>query len=180
MNGPTTIRRSSLYCGVAAALLALAISAGAVDVGAPAPNCALTSLDRGQRYELSEFEGKVLWVDFWASWCGPCAESFAFLDSVDREFRAQGLQMVGINVDEQPQDAMSFLEKHPVSFTQTADASGRCPREFGVEGMPASYLVDRDGRIRHIYLGFRPGEASALRDRVKELLRETETSDAPP
>jgi thiol-disulfide isomerase/thioredoxin len=154
------------------AALALGLAGSAPADGPPAPNCSLRSLDDSTRRELDEFRGEVVWVDFWASWCGSCVESFAFLDDLDRALRVHGLRVVGINVDETREDAHRFLAEHPVEFAQLADASGACPREFGVEGMPAAYLIDRAGVIRYAQRGFRAGDAAALRERVEQLLAE--------
>jgi thiol-disulfide isomerase/thioredoxin len=139
---------------------------------AAAPNCALTSIEDKQRYNMAQFRGRVLYVDFWASWCGPCAQSFPFMNGLDREFRDQGLQVLGINVDEKPRDALTFLVKHPAGFHIAADSTGQCPKAFGVKAMPSSYLIDRNGVIRHVHLGFRPGQANQLRDKVLQLLAE--------
>jgi peroxiredoxin len=168
------IRAVSLAGAVA---LAYSAHASAVEPGQPAPNCALGAVAGAERYELAQFQGTVLWLDFWASWCVKCAEAFAFLDDLDREFRAQGFQVLGVNLDEEPQDALSFLAKHPVGFAQAADPDGVCPRRFGVEAMPAAYLVDRRGFVRHVHLGFRAGEAARLRSLVQALIAE-EHADA--
>jgi DsbE subfamily thiol:disulfide oxidoreductase len=139
---------------------------------AMAPNCTLTSVDGKQIDDMQQFQGKVLYVDFWASWCGPCAQSFPFLNDLNREFRGQGLQVLGINVDEKSKDAQTFLLKHPANFKIAADASGKCPEDFGVKAMPSTYLIDRNGVIRYIHLGFRPSETKKLRAMVEQLLAE--------
>lgn len=144
----------------------------AFEAGQAAPNCSLTPLGNGQRYGMEEFRGKVVYVDFWASWCSPCAQSFPFLNDLDSELRGQGLRVLGINLDEKPDDAKRFLEKHPANFTVAYDAGGQCPQDFGVQAMPSSYLVDRKGVIRHVHLGFRRGEAEQLRGLVEQLLAE--------
>lgn len=137
-----------------------------------APNCVLSSLDGTQRYDIRQFFGKVLYVDFWASWCGPCAQSFPFLNELDRDLGSLGLQVLGINLDEKPADALKFLAVHPARFPIAADAAGACPRSFGVTAMPSSYLIDRRGVIRHVHAGFRRGQADQLRDIVQALLLE--------
>lgn len=146
--------------------------ANAFEAGQAAPNCSLTPLGEGQRYDMRQLRGKVVYVDFWASWCSPCAQSFPFLNDLDSELRGQGLHVLGINLDEKPDDAKAFLEKHPANFTVAVDADGQCPRDFGVQAMPSSYLVDRQGIIRHVHLGFRRGEAEQLRGLVEQLLAE--------
>lgn len=165
-----------------AAVLALGLpaSAGTGAPGRPAPHCELTSLDRSEPYDLQQLRGRVLYVDFWASWCAPCVEAFPFLNRLQREFGERGLQVLGINVDEDPRDALAFLAGHPAAFLLAASATGQCPRDFGVDGMPTSFLVDREGVIRLVHEGFRPGEAGELRARVEELLAEAPPGPAYP
>ena len=111
-------------------------------------------------------------VDFWASWCGPCAKSFPFLNEMHQQLKDQGLQIVGINLDENMDEAKTFLATFPAGFTVMADVSKQCAKDFGVKAMPSSYLIDRKGIVHHIHLGFRPGEAKELRLLVKKLLSE--------
>nr|WP_174624795.1 TlpA disulfide reductase family protein [Candidatus Methylobacter favarea] len=144
----------------------------AVEAGGKAPDCGLTSMRDAQRIELRQFSGKVLYVDFWASWCGPCVKSFPFLNSLHEKFSKEGLQILGVNLDENPADAREFLGKYPADFTVAADANEQCARDFDVKAMPSSYLIDRQGVVRHIRLGFRPGEAKELQSLVERLLAE--------
>ncbi|MGH8589077.1 MAG: TlpA disulfide reductase family protein [Gammaproteobacteria bacterium] len=145
---------------------------GGFNAAQVAPNCSLIPVGNEQSFDLHRYRGKVVYVDFWASWCSPCAQSFAFMNDLDGQFRDKGLQVLGINLDERLEDATGFLAKHPPSFTVAFDAGGRCPQDFGVQGMPSSYLVDRKGVIRHVHLGFRRGEAEKLRGLVEQLLAE--------
>jgi DsbE subfamily thiol:disulfide oxidoreductase len=145
----------------------------AAETGSAMSDCTLTSLTDKQPYNLHQFKGKVIYVDFWASWCGPCAKSFPFMNELSRDFKDKGLQVVGINLDEAPADAQSFLVRYPASFTITADTNGQCAKDFGVQAMPSTYLVDRKGTIRHVHLGFRAGEAMEFRALVEQLLAET-------
>jgi thiol-disulfide isomerase/thioredoxin len=138
--------------------------------GQPVPGCALASLRGGERLDPSGFAGQVIWVDFWASWCSSCAESFPFLEDLQRDLGARGLRVLAINVDEDARDALDFLARHPVSFPVAADPRGECSRRFRLAGMPASYLVDRQGIVRHAGRGFRAGEADALRRLAEDLL----------
>ena len=156
----------------AACALALVAAAPAAAAEREAPDCALRAVDGSRDYSLREWRGRVLWVDCWASWCGSCAEAVPFLNDLEREFGAHGFAVLGINLDEEPADALEFLGKYPAEFAQASDAEGVCPRSFGVETMPAAYLIDRSGVIRHVHPGFRPGEAPGLRARVRELVGE--------
>lgn len=137
-----------------------------------APGCALVSLDGTQAMDLQQFRGKVLYVDFWASWCGPCAKAFPHMNDLDRDLGQRGLKVVAINLDEHPSDAASFLARSAARFTVLMNPDKECPRAFGVQGMPTSYLIDRQGVIRYQHLGFRPGDAGGLRARVEKLLDE--------
>lgn len=152
--------------------LALAVPVLAVEPGSPMPTCTLRSWDTGTPVDLGRFQGQVLYVDFWASWCVPCVRSFSFMNALHRELRERGLQVLAINLDENSEDARAFLSRHPADFTVVVDAGGQCPESFGVLGMPSSYLIDRRGVVRHVHLGFRPGEAEVLRKWVEELLAE--------
>jgi thiol-disulfide isomerase/thioredoxin len=138
----------------------------------------LSAFGSSQPFDMRQFRGKVLYVDFWASWCTSCAKSFPFMNALDKEFRDSGLQIVGINVDEDIDSAKAFLAKRPASFTLAADATGQCPRDFGVTAMPSSYLVDREGTIRHAFIGFRSGEAARIRTLVTQLLAEQSATAA--
>jgi thiol-disulfide isomerase/thioredoxin len=156
---------------ILAGILALAADAAAGQPGPRSlPSCPLTSLDGQRSFDLQQLQGSPIWVDFWASWCESCAASFAFLDRLERDFRAQGLKVIAINLDEEREAAHEFLARHPVGFQLARDAGGSCPQRFGVPGMPAAYLIDREGRIRHQHVGFRAGDADRLRGLVGELV----------
>ena len=146
--------------------------ASAVEVGKAMPTCALSPIEESQASDLNQYQGKVLYVDFWASWCGPCARSFPFMNELHQQLKDQGLQIVGVNLDENRDDAKAFLSKYPASFTVMADVSKQCAKDFGVQAMPSSYIIDRKGVVHHVHLGFRPGEAKELRDLVEKLLAE--------
>lgn len=144
----------------------------AAEVGSKAPDCELSSINDKQRYNLQQFHGKVLYVDFWSSWCPPCAKSFPFMNELDRDLKDSGLQVIAINLDQTHEDAKTFLAKYPANFTVAADENEKCARDFDVKAMPSSYLIDRNGVIRHIHLGFREGAAEELRLVAGQLLAE--------
>lgn len=153
-------------------LVVLNQNAYAVNIGANLPECVLEAMDNKQSLNLSQYKGRVLYVDFWASWCGPCVKSFPFLNQMHEQLKGQGLQIVGVNLDENADDAKGFLAKYPASFTVLADTSKQCAKDFDVKAMPSSYIIDRKGLVHHIHLGFRPGEAKELRAVVEKLLNE--------
>jgi len=143
----------------------------ALESGAAAPDCKLSALADAQALSIQQFRGKVLYVDFWASWCGPCAKSFPFMNDLDAEFKARGLQVLGVNMDENSADAQAFLAKYPANFT-IGGGGEQCAKDFGVQAMPSSYIIDRKGIVRRVHLGFRPGEVKELKTLVEQLLAE--------
>jgi thiol-disulfide isomerase/thioredoxin len=136
------------------------------------PTCSLTTLEGTPAHNLQELKGKVVYMDFWASWCPPCIKSFPFLNELEHQLKEQGLQVIGVNLDEKVADAQAFLASHPVDFSIVADPSKQCAKSFEVMAMPTSYLIDRKGNIRHIHRGFRSGETEELRALISQLLIE--------
>jgi len=148
----------------------------AIESGNTVPDCSLPAIGDNSTYGIKQFLGKVVYVDFWASWCGPCAKSFPFLNQMHNELKDKGLQIIGVNLDENSEDAKAFLGNYPVSFPVVADTDEQCAKKFEVTAMPSSYVVDRKGIVRHVQLGFRPGEAEDVRKLVAQLLAETPQS----
>ncbi len=163
--------RLALLCAVLGFGCVSAVFADA-EVPRPAPHCAFSSLDQADHYDLQSFKGKVVYVDFWASWCGPCVQSFPYMNMLDRDLKAQGLQVLGVNMDENPADALAFLKSRPAAFIVALDAAAQCAQDFGVKTMPTSFLLDRNGQIRAVHNGFRAGEAKEFRAEVERLLLE--------
>lgn len=157
-------------------LLALVLSAPCIsadDTVHPAPSCQLQSFDRSSRVDLQHYKGQVIYLDFWASWCGPCAESFPFMNRLHNSLKGDGLVLLAVNLDEDVSDAKNFLTAHAADFTLVSDPDQQCAKQFAVKAMPSSYLIDRKGQIREVHLGFRPGEAESFEAKVKQLLAET-------
>jgi len=155
--------------GVGAAFVIPSASLAGTVPGA-APNCAV-SLPQGQA-NLHQFAGKVVYVDFWASWCVSCLASFPFMDQLQREFGPQGLQIIAVNMDENGADARRFLSTHKTSFPIALGNNSQCAKQFGVNAMPSTVLIDRSGTIRTVHAGFRPGEAASIRATLQSLLKE--------
>jgi thiol-disulfide isomerase/thioredoxin len=143
-----------------------------VEAGKPMPACLVSPIGETQTEDLQRYKGQVLYIDFWASWCGPCAQSFPFMNEMQQQLKGQGLQIVGVNLDENMDDAKAFLAKYPASFTVAADVSKQCAKDFDVKAMPSSYIIDRKGMVHHVHLGFRAGEANELRAWVEKMLNE--------
>src|SRR2546427_1432439 len=127
-------------CALACSALVSTLAA-AVGVGERAPPFALPTA-AGDTVALAQLRGKVVYVDFWASWCGPCRRSFPWMNAMNRKYGAQGLAIVAINVDKKRADAERFLAQIPAEFTVVFDAPGAVPAAYAVKGMPSSYLID--------------------------------------
>ena len=122
------------------------------DAPAVAPDFELPGLH--QSIKLSEFSGKIVYLDFWASWCKPCLKSFPWMDSIQEKYRQDGLIVIAVNLDREQQQAKTFLEEHLPQFHVAFDQQGKTPRAYQLKGMPTSYLIDRSGRIISTHIGF--------------------------
>jgi cytochrome c biogenesis protein CcmG/thiol:disulfide interchange protein DsbE len=146
----------------AALAAGLMCSAGtwALEPGQAAPALELAGV--GSPVSLAKLQGKVVFVDFWASWCGPCKQSFPWLNEMQAKYGAKGLQIVGVNVDTKRADADKFLSEIPANFRVAFDAQGDSPKRYQIKGMPSSVLVGPDGKVIKVHSGFRPEERQEL------------------
>ena len=119
---------------------------------------------------LSHYKGKVLWIDFWASWCPPCRASFPWMNAMQQKYGQYGFQVVGINVDENSADGVNFLRQHPAAFDVYFDPNGQAPELFNVQGMPTSLLVDRQGQVHLMHIGFEPQQKAELEAKIRAVL----------
>jgi len=158
---------------MAAALLAAAgmgaLPALAVEVGQPAPDVELPAAVAAAP-KLSALKGKLVYVDFWASWCGPCRQSFPWMNEMQAKYGAKGLQIVAINLDAKRADADAFLAQLPARFGLAFDAAGASAKRFGVKGMPTSVLIGRNGEVLMVHQGFRDDERQALEAKLAAAL----------
>jgi len=111
-------------------------------------------------------------LDFWASWCGPCKQSFPWLQTLNNTYGAQGLTIVAVNLDVKQSDADKFLHQFKPTFDVRFDPKGELAELYKVQGMPASVLIDRRGVPRFNHMGFRPIDAAVYEAQVRELLAE--------
>ncbi len=160
--------------------VALVLGAALLVVGpglAAAPRAAPNvTLERpgGALVELSAYKGKVVLIDFWASWCPPCKASFPALDALQREYRGRDVAVLAVNLDERRKDADAFLSEHANQLTVLFDPKGASPLAFGVKGMPSSFLLDRSGAIRFTHMGYSGEVSQAYRRELTELLAEAQ------
>ena len=143
----------------------------AAEEGAPAPDFTLKSLD-GNNIKLNELRGTVVLVNFWASWCGPCRTEMPLLNNLYSEYRDYGFTVVGINLDEERSQAMKLLEKVPVSFPVLFDPDNSTSETYGVDAMPTTVLIDRNGVVRHHHRGYKEGFMDKYEQQVKSLVLE--------
>jgi thiol-disulfide isomerase/thioredoxin len=133
-------------------------------LGAPAH--ADTSLD------LESLRGQVVYLDFWASWCAPCRQSFPWMRAMQQTYQRQGLTVIAVNLDRDRSDAEQFLRRYPSGFTVQFDPQGTLAERFQVAGMPTSVLIDRHGVVRFRHIGFRPVDGESYEREVGALLAE--------
>lgn len=122
--------------------------------------------------DLSLYKGKVVYVDFWASWCGPCRQSFPWMNHLQEKFAGQGLVVVAVNVDENRDDANAFLKQIPAHFPIVFDPHGQVAESYHVPGMPTTFLIDKQGKVRESRVGFHPNQADQYEKTVLKLLSE--------
>lgn len=141
-----------------------------VSVAAPAaaPNIQLPTIDG--EVNLAELKGKVVYLDFWASWCVPCRASFPWMAEIKDKYGSKGLEVVAVNLDKDRALADTFLEGREINFVIAFDKSGKSAESYDLRGMPGSYLIGRDGSIQASHLGFRDKDKSKLESAIRVLL----------
>lgn len=155
----------TLTAGLALVTATVAFAAGPLKVGDAFPDLAKYKLEGKLPDDL---KGKIVLVDFWASWCAPCKKSFPALDELNRRYGTNGFVVLAINVDEQRANMEKFLKANPVGFTVVRDAEQKLVETASVEAMPTSFLLDATGRVRFVHKGYLGDETR------KEYLREIE------
>ncbi len=150
--------------------LAAAPAARALDVGDEAADFEAPLLEGEDTVSLASLRGKVVYLDFWASWCDPCTKAIPAIEKLRKEFPAEDFQVLAVNVDKSKKKATKFLAKNPIGYPSASDPRGKLPRKFGLETMPTSYLIDRDGVIRYVHRGFRRGDVEEIRAEIEKLV----------
>jgi cytochrome c biogenesis protein CcmG, thiol:disulfide interchange protein DsbE len=146
----------------------LSVNAHALDKGDKAADFTLPG--KAGMVKLSDMAGSVIYLDFWASWCGPCRQSFPWMNQMQAKYKAKGFQVLAVNLDTKTDDAIKFLAQVPANFTVAFDSKGQTPRVYGVKGMPTSYLIDRNGKVLWQHVGFRPADKEELEKQIQAAL----------
>jgi len=157
------------------ALLLLAVTvypvAHAAAVQGPAPDFTLKS-NRGKNLRLSDYRGQVVLLNFWASWCGPCRQEMPALEKLHQRYGSYGFTVLGVNVEENSTPARRMLREIPVSFPILFDTRNQVSKQYQVSAMPTTVMIDRDGNMRHLHKGYKPGDEARYRKWIKQLIRE--------
>jgi cytochrome c biogenesis protein CcmG/thiol:disulfide interchange protein DsbE len=156
----------SLHCSL------IMTNAHGIEVGKAAPTFELNGNGGGSAstVSLKQFHSKVIYLDFWASWCGPCKQSFPWLNEMQSKYGHQGFQVVAINLDLKLADAQNFLKSQTANFVVAFDSQSTTPKAYGIKGMPSSFLIGKDGRILSQHTGFRENDKSALEAQIQMAL----------
>lgn len=124
------------------------------------------------QFNIADYKGKVVYLDFWASWCGPCKQSFPYMAGLKQQYGAKGLAVITVNMDKSPVQAAAFMKKVGVTLPVTYDSNGAVAKRYGVKTMPTSFVIDRTGKIRFTHQGFYPAKTSEYSTRVAQIVNE--------
>ncbi len=133
-------------------------------MAAKAPDFSLAG-DKG-KVSLSDYKNKVVYVDFWASWCKPCRKSFPFMNEMEKKYGNRSFKLIAINLDSDRSAAESFLKKNKANFTIAYDPDGETPGKYNVKVMPTSFLIDRKGNILQVHKGFKEEQRKELENSI--------------
>ena len=136
-----------------------------------APDFTLTDAN-GQAVTLSDLRGQVVMINFWASWCGPCRQEMPLLEQIHQRYEPLGFTLLGVNVEENSSDGQAFLQDRPVSFPVLYDPANGISKLYDVVAMPTTVLIDRQGNVRYLHHGYKPGYENDYQDQIRVLVRE--------
>lgn len=122
--------------------------------------------------ELAKLRGKVVYLDFWASWCLPCRKSFPWMNKMLKTYQQQGLEIVAVSLDKDKKQAEAFLQKVEANFTIAFDQRGDSAKAYKLRGMPGSYLIGRDGKLYVTHIGFREKDKAKMEQAIQQLLKQ--------
>jgi thiol-disulfide isomerase/thioredoxin len=140
----------------------------ALEVGKAAPPFKLSDL-RGREFSLDQYKGKVVLLDFWATWCSPCRMTMPLLEKLRHEYHG-GLVLLAINLQETEDVVRDYVRQQNLSSQVLLDEEGSVAEAYGAQSIPMQVLIDKNGSIRFVQLGFNPGMAAELRTEIEKLL----------
>jgi cytochrome c biogenesis protein CcmG/thiol:disulfide interchange protein DsbE len=165
---PDPVRRAALRSAAIAAIACAPGLARAVAAGDAAPE--LSAQADGAPVRLADHRGRIVYLDFWASWCAPCRLSFPWMNAMQARHGAQGLQVIAVNLDAKPEAARRFLAETQAAFAVAFDPAGDTARRYAIRAMPTSLLIDADGRVLATHAGFRDTDRMPLEAMLKKAL----------
>ena len=140
-------------------------------VGKAAPDFNLELLGSGgKKFHLADQKGKVIVLDFWATWCGPCLQSMPLVDKVVHEFEGEGVQLIAVNLEEPAKAITAMLERHKLQLTVAMDIDGVAAAKYQATAIPQTVIIDREGKVARLFVGGGPKLADQLRDALREVL----------
>ena len=152
-------------------LIAMSAHASSVKLKQPAPDFTLKSLEGGN-LRLEEYRGQVVLINFWASWCGPCRQEMPILDRLHQRYEDTGFAVLGVNVEGKEKPAQEIVDKTNVTFPVLIDEGQAVSELYDLEAMPSTVVVDRNGVVRYVHRGYKPGDEAKYVEVVKKLIRE--------
>lgn len=164
-------RRFVQWLAGAGLAVAAAATPAAITPSTVAPDFALKSLE-GSNLRLQEQRGRVVMVNFWATWCGPCKIEMPHLVRLYDKYKGSGFQLLGVNIDEDPRQAQQLATKMGLHFPVLLDTEKRVSKLYDLSTMPSTVLIDRNGRVRYIHRGYRDGYEDTYEKQIRELLKE--------
>lgn len=138
---------------------------------AAAPDFTLPS-KAGSPLKLSQYRGKVVMLNFWASWCHPCRQEMPLMDQIYKKYAPAGFVLLGVNIDTDSTDAQKFLTQVPVSFPIAYDRENKVAKTYNVATMPSTFFIDRKGKLRQLHRGYNPGDENEYLQEIRALIRE--------
>lgn len=129
--------------------------------------------------EVNQLKGKIVLIDFWASWCIPCKDSFPWLNEIQASYKNQGFTVLSVNLDANKKNATEFLQQYPANFPVFYDAKGKVAQAFKLKGMPSSILLNRDGSIVSRHVGFNEQKKHQYQQEIAQLLLANPPNKAP-
>ena len=126
----------------------------------------------GVTVSLASLKGKVVMLNFWATWCGPCRQEMPLLEQMHKRYSALGFTLVGVNVDANSKDAEDWLSKTPVSFPVLFDRESKVSKMYDVSAMPSTVFIDRQGNVRYLHRGYKAGDEGEYLNQIRALLKE--------
>lgn len=161
-----------IFAVALAASLALGVQAESIKIDGVAPDFTLKSNQDGKNLRLEDMRGQVVMLNFWASWCGPCRQEMPLMDDIFKKYEKFGFTIFAVNVDEDSADADRFLRDVPVTFPILYDNESRISELYGVDAMPTTVMIDRNGNKRFLHRGYKDGYEKEYVKQVKKLIRE--------